>query len=97
MKHKKMQKTQRAKTSDKILFAIAILAIILTAAAIATNAGPVKTGHETAVEIANPASVYCIDRGGKLSIVDGPDGQYGICTLPGGKQCEEWKYFRGEC
>jgi len=30
-------------------------------------------------------------------MVDGPGGQYGMCTLPDGKQCEEWSYFRGEC
>lgn len=48
-------------------------------------------------EIANPASVNCIDKGGKLRIVDGENGQYGMCTLPNGTECEEWAYFRGEC
>jgi|GEM_PF-1710713 len=48
-------------------------------------------------QIANPASVNCINKGGTLKIVDGPGGQYGMCTLPDGKQCEEWSYFRGEC
>ncbi len=48
-------------------------------------------------QIANPASVNCINKGGSLKIVDGSGGQYGLCTLPDGKQCEEWSYFRGEC
>jgi len=48
-------------------------------------------------QIANPASVYCEEQGGMLSIVDGEDGQYGICTLSDGTECEEWAYYRGEC
>lgn len=54
-------------------------------------------GECPSTQIANPASVNCINNGGTLKIVDGPDGQYGMCTLPGGKLCEEWSYFRGEC
>ena len=49
------------------------------------------------VGIANPASTNCIDNNGTLSIVDANGGQVGMCTLPGGKVCEEWAYFRGEC
>ena len=48
-------------------------------------------------QIANPASVNCVEKGGKLSIVDKPDGQIGMCTLSDGTVCEEWAYFRGEC
>jgi len=45
----------------------------------------------------NPASVYCTDNGWTLNIVDGKDGQYGMCTFSDGSKCEEWSYFRGEC
>lgn len=49
-------------------------------------------------QIANPASVYCIENGGKLEIrEDGNKNQYGICIFPDGKECEEWKYLGGEC
>lgn len=48
-------------------------------------------------QIANPASVNCIEKGGKLSIVDKSEGQIGMCTLSNGTVCEEWAYFRGEC
>lgn len=48
-------------------------------------------------QIANPASVNCLKKGGKLAIVDQSDGQVGMCTLSSGKVCEEWAYFRGEC
>lgn len=47
--------------------------------------------------LANPASVNCVDMGGTLEIKDETDGQVGYCTLPGGKVCEEWALFRGDC
>lgn len=54
--------------------------------------------QEDQSSIANPASVYCIDHGGKDKIVTIPGGsQSGICVFPDSSQCEEWKYFRGEC
>jgi len=51
----------------------------------------------TTAEIANPASVNCIDKDGNLTINDTPKGQVGYCTLPSGKICEEWALFRGTC
>lgn len=50
-----------------------------------------------AAQIANPASVNCEQKGGKLEIVDEPAGQRGICVLADGTRCEEWAFFRGEC
>jgi putative hemolysin len=48
--------------------------------------------------IANPASVKCVEDGHKLEIRTGEGGgQVGICINAEGKECEEWKYFRGEC
>jgi putative hemolysin len=48
--------------------------------------------------IANPASVNCINKGGRLSIQKGVDGgEYGICIFEDNSQCEEWALFRGEC
>jgi uncharacterized protein len=46
----------------------------------------------------NPASALCEREGGKLEIRTQADGgQYGVCVFPGGQECEEWSYFRGEC
>ena len=45
----------------------------------------------------NPASVYCVDLGYELTIVDEPEGQVGMCNFPDGTQCEEWSFFEGEC
>jgi len=49
------------------------------------------------VGLANPASVHCLDKGGELRMEEDEKGQYGICILPDGTECEEWQYFRGEC
>jgi len=55
--------------------------------------------------LANPASAYCEEQGGKLEIISeepenapgGGGGQVGMCTLPNGNVCEEWAFFKGEC
>lgn len=48
-------------------------------------------------EIANPASVYCEEQGGKLEIRKGEDGEAGYCLFDYGSECEEWAFLRGEC
>jgi putative hemolysin len=50
------------------------------------------------IQMANPASVNCEDKGGTLEIVTDKDGgQLGMCTLEDGQICEEWAFMRGEC
>jgi len=49
---------------------------------------------ERAFALANPASVFCAQSGGKSEIRNGPRGQYGVCILPDGRVVEEWAYFR---
>jgi len=45
--------------------------------------------------IANPASVYCIEQGGRSEIVTASDGsQSGNCVFPDGRKCDEWDFFR---
>ena len=56
-----------------------------------------KTEQTSNNQIANPASVFCEQKGGSLAIVDGEGGQQGICTLSDGRKCEEWAYYRGTC
>jgi len=56
------------------------------------GSGSVSTG------IANPASSYCVQKGYKNIIRTSSDGgQYGVCVFLNGKECEEWKFYRGEC
>jgi putative hemolysin len=49
-------------------------------------------------QIANPASAYCEEEGGKVDIRTAEDGsQGGVCVYPDGSECEEWAFYRGEC
>ena len=50
-----------------------------------------------ATGIANPASVYCVQVGGNLSIKkDAQGNEYGVCNFPNGTSYDEWALFRGE-
>lgn len=48
------------------------------------------------VGLANPAAVFCTESGGTYDIRNGADGQYGLCTLPDGREVDAWDYFREE-
>jgi len=76
---------------------VVLIIVIVLVSLISTSKFSVQTKDETGTQIANPASVNCINKGGKLSIVDKPEGQVGMCTLSDGTVCEEWAYFREEC
>lgn len=53
---------------------------------------------EKKLKLANPASQYCVEKGGVLKILKHPDGgEYGVCFFTDNRQCEEWSMFRGEC
>lgn len=58
---------------------------------------PAESPKAPHANMANPASVACINAGGSLSIQSTEKGEVGMCTLPSGKVCEEWALFRGEC
>ena len=52
------------------------------------------------VSMPNPAAAYCQKQGGALEIRDDPrpfGGQYGVCVLPNGTECDEWAFYRGGC
>ncbi len=50
------------------------------------------------IGMANPASKYCVEQGGKLDIrKDAQGNEYGVCMFPDGTECEEWAFFRGQC
>ena len=44
--------------------------------------------------MANPASAFCVEKGGRLEIRNETQGQVGYCHLADGKVIEEWTYFR---
>ena len=48
-----------------------------------------------ALTLANPASAYCEQRGGRVEIVAAANGaEHGICVLKDGTRIDEWAYFR---
>ncbi|QEY24138.1 putative hemolysin [Neisseria animalis] len=48
-----------------------------------------------AAGVANPASVFCIEQGGKSETrKDVKMNEYGVCILPDGRVLDEWDYFR---
>lgn len=50
------------------------------------------------IQIANPASQFCADNGGKSEIRTMQDGsQAGYCVFENGNECEEWAYMRRDC
>jgi putative hemolysin len=71
----------------KIFFVLSLIIVLLA----------VSCEKEDNTQIANPASVYCIEQGGELRITDNEQGQYGLCVFEDGSECEEWDFFRGEC
>ena len=49
------------------------------------------------MQIANPASVYCVEQGGTSEIRTADDGgQYGVCVFPDGSEYDEWALYQGE-
>jgi putative hemolysin len=93
----------------KKIFTFIIILLALTACTVAVRAiigyfsVTRATSDSTATDIPqvnmpNPASVYCTQKGNKLEIRTAADGsQNGICVFPDGSTCDEWAYFRGEC
>ena len=83
------------------------LFVLLAAILLSTcsqKAAPTITSIPTAVisadvaGLANPASVNCEEKGGKLEFHERSElGQYGVCVFEDNLQCEEWAMMRGEC
>lgn len=46
------------------------------------------------IGMANPASVYCEQKGGSLIAVQTPQGVRSDCKLPGGEAIDEWELWR---
>ncbi len=72
-----------------------IVAVFLVAGALAACDQEEETATDGNTELANPASVFCVEQGGKSEIRTGDDGgQVGICVLADGQEVDEWEYFR---
>ena len=75
----------------RTLWLVALLAIgALTLTGCNKTNTPVENTEEN-VWIANPASVYCEEKGWTLNLEEW------LCMFDDGSYCEEWSYFREEC
>ncbi len=80
---------------------VVLLAGVLVVAACGGKATP--TNFQSPVStpgagLPNPASVFCVDKGGQLEIRTAADGsQTGYCIFADGSECDEWAYYRGQC
>lgn len=71
----------------------AVVGVGVVLAGCASTVQPPAAGP--AVGMANPASVYCVERGGRSVIeTDGAGAQTGFCHLPDGTKIEEWALYR---
>lgn len=71
--------------------------IVWISCVLLAGCGDVNNPDQESVWLANPASVYCHENGGTLSIENGEGWQYGLCIFEDWSYCEEWAYFRDEC
>ncbi|MCX6028673.1 MAG: DUF333 domain-containing protein [Chloroflexi bacterium] len=91
-------------SSGRYLAIVALLCVaILSGSCVvmstpAPSVPPATATSVPTVGMANPASVFCKEKGGQLKIEkDATGGEFGTCVFPDGSQCEEWAFFRGEC
>jgi putative hemolysin len=79
----------------KKIFLILVL-IIIGAGIWFISSGQLSKKQNTG--LANPASVFCMNNGGRTDIrTEPPGGQVGFCIFKDNTECDEWAYFRGEC
>lgn len=79
-------------------FLLCLLIVVLVSSIIINFFLLERKETSSSPKIANPASVYCINQGGRLEIrKDKQQNEYGVCIFTSGKECEEWAFFRGEC
>jgi putative hemolysin len=79
-----------------------LMLVVLVAAGLSACGGepsPVPTADtfRSPLNLANPASKYCVDQGGRLEIREDALGETGYCIFEDGSECEEWAFYRGEC
>lgn len=46
------------------------------------------------LQLPNPASLYCIERGGEIDIKETPKGDVTTCVLSDGTRIDEWEFYR---
>lgn len=78
-----------------LVLCVAALSLFGSVAACAPKNDAKTEASRQRVGMANPASEYCVKKGGKVEIKKNSEGaEYGICHLTDGTQIEEWELFR---
>ncbi len=72
------------------------LSLICTLLLAACGGGGPKAAPGQWASMANPASKYCAELGGRLEIRAEQAGEAGYCHLPDGSVMEEWQLYRGK-
>ena len=80
-----------------LLLLVIVAALGLSACGGEPSPVPTADTFESPVQLANPASKYCVDQGGRLEIREEAGGEAGYCIFEDGSECEEWAFYRGEC
>ena len=84
----KTEPKREATMSKKLLLTFILMTLIVLMCSVS---------QETRA-VANPASVFCKEKGGNLIISSSNGrGDYGVCFFPDSKQCEEWAMMWGYC
>src|SRR5579859_2593375 len=75
--------------------AFATLLVLALSACSTSSPAPRHDDSKPTVGMPNPASVACVNQGGKLDLRKDATGNVtGICVLADGRQCEEWALYR---
>ncbi|NDO80235.1 hypothetical protein CJP72_05415 [Citrobacter sp. NCU1] len=74
-------------------FSFAVLPCVFGLAACSSSTLP-DAPKPPQVAMANPAAVYCEQKGGTLVPVQTPQGARADCKLPGGEVIDEWTLWR---
>jgi putative hemolysin len=86
--------------NQKLVIRVGILIVVIALVVFAISQSRNTSEPENSdnnVQIANPASVYCVEQGGTVDIRTDADGnQYGMCILADGTEIEEWELFRSQ-
>lgn len=76
----------------KYIISCTVATLMLSACA---NSSQTAVSNELDIAMANPASVYCKQQGGRLEPrKDKAGNEYAMCHLPDGRVIEEWAFFR---
>jgi len=71
-----------------------VMMLPLMLAGCAQSQQPDAPPPPNSIGMANPAAVYCDQKGGKLVPVQTPQGVRTDCKLPSGETLDEWELWR---